>query len=86
MIRLRCNSNILLDIINFMSNHSYLKVALEAVKEADIVINKYYSKDIKTTLKSDLSPVTIADKESETIIRKIIKINNLVHINSIKFS
>ncbi|NCN87813.1 MAG: inositol monophosphatase [Candidatus Pacebacteria bacterium] len=56
-----------------MSNHSYLKVALEAVKEADIVINKYYSKDIKTTLKSDLSPVTIADKESETIIRKIIK-------------
>ena len=51
---------------------SYLSVALDAVREAEKVIRKYYSKDIRVTFKKDASPVTIADQEAEEIIKKII--------------
>jgi histidinol-phosphatase len=50
----------------------YLTVAIEAVKAAEKVIKKYYSKDIRFTLKSDQSPVTIADKEAEEVIKTVI--------------
>lgn len=62
-----------------MKKSLYLEVALKAVKEAEYIINKYYSNDIKVTLKPDQSPVTIADQESESIIRKIIKENYPEH-------
>jgi len=58
-----------------MQKLSYLEVALKAVKEAEAIINKYYSNDIKATLKPDQSPVTVADQEAESVIRKIIKDN-----------
>jgi histidinol-phosphatase len=61
--------------MSYMLNTPYLEVALKAVKEAENIINKYYSNDIEATLKPDQSPVTIADKESESVIRKIIKEN-----------
>ncbi|MEX2007608.1 MAG: inositol monophosphatase family protein [Candidatus Levyibacteriota bacterium] len=54
------------------SKSPYLTIALEAVKEAEKVIRKYYSKDTRATLKGDDSPVTIADQEAEEIIKKII--------------
>jgi len=50
----------------------YLTIAIKAVKEAEKVIKKYYSKDIRTSLKADASPVTIADQKAEEIIKKII--------------
>lgn len=50
----------------------YLTAALEAVKEAEKVIKKYYSKDIRSTLKPDQSPVTIADQEAEEVIKAVI--------------
>lgn len=53
-----------------MTHSPYLKTALEAVAEAEKIINKYYSEEIRATLKPDQSPVTIADKEAEQIIRK----------------
>jgi len=56
-----------------MSQSPYLKVALQAVKEAENIIKKYFSKEIRATLKADQTPVTIADQESEQIIRKYIR-------------
>jgi histidinol-phosphatase len=51
---------------------SFLDVALEAVQAAEHVIKKYYQQDIRATLKDDQSPVTIADKEAEEIIKQTI--------------
>lgn len=50
-----------------------LRVAIEAVKRAEKVILKYYSKDMKIAVKGDLSPVTKADIESEKEIIATIK-------------
>ena len=50
----------------------FLTVALDAVKTAEEVVKKYYSNDIRATLKKDCSPVTIADQEAEEVIKKII--------------
>lgn len=51
-----------------MSRH--LEVALEAVKAAELVIMKYYQTDVVVDTKADNSPVTIADREAEQIIRE----------------
>lgn len=48
----------------------YLEVALSAVKKAEEVILKYLEDDIVAELKDDLSPVTIADREAEEIIKR----------------
>src|SRR5688572_24501405 len=49
-----------------------LAVALQAVKEAEKVILKYLDQDIRSELKEDSSPVTVADREAEEIIKKVI--------------
>lgn len=54
------------------SQSPYLTTALEAVKQTEVVIRKYYQKEIESTLKSDNSPVTIADKEAERLIKEIV--------------
>lgn len=51
----------------------FLEVAIKATKEAEKIILKYYTKDIKANFKSDLSPVTKADVEAEKVIIKTIK-------------
>jgi len=56
-----------------MSHSPYLQVALQAVKEAEKIINQYYSNDIRLTLKPDQSPVTLADQEAEQVIRRVIQ-------------
>jgi histidinol-phosphatase len=58
-----------------MTLSPFLPVALKAVKAAEEVITKYYSEDLRATLKPDQSPVTIADQEAEQIIRKCIAEN-----------
>lgn len=50
----------------------YMEVALQAVKEAESVIYKYLDQDVRAELKADLSPVTVADKEAEEAIKRII--------------
>lgn len=50
----------------------YLDTALEAVRQAEEVILKYLDEDVRAELKEDDSPVTVADKEAEAIIKKII--------------
>ncbi|HSX09456.1 MAG TPA: inositol monophosphatase [Candidatus Saccharimonadales bacterium] len=54
---------------------TFLEVGLEAAKKAEAIIQYYASEKIRATLKKDQSPVTVADKEAEDIIIKIIKEN-----------
>lgn len=57
-----------------MENKSeFLKVGLEAVKKAEEIIKKYYfEQNLETSYKKNGSPVTIADKEAEKVIRETI--------------
>jgi len=50
----------------------YLTVALEAVKAAETPIFKYLDESVAVELKPDQSPVTIADREAEEIIKQTI--------------
>ena len=50
----------------------FLTVALEAAKNAEEVITAYYSDDIKVELKDDETPVTLADRGAEKVIRDTI--------------
>jgi 3'(2'), 5'-bisphosphate nucleotidase len=50
-----------------------IRHALEAALEASKVIMKYYDGEIEVELKEDQSPVTIADKEADKIIRKVLE-------------
>ena len=56
-----------------------LKVAIEAALSAGKILEKYFEKDILKELKEDTSIVTIADKESEQVIKKIISTNFPTH-------
>merc|ERR1712157_256330 len=48
-----------------------LSVAKQAAKAAEAVINQHYqSQSLVTEVKSDATPVTIADKASEQVIRQ----------------
>ncbi len=53
-----------------MSDASFLKVAIRAVKAAEDVIRHYYGQHPEVTLKDDSSPVTIADQEAERRIKQ----------------
>ena len=51
----------------------FLKVALEAAKNAEEIITAYYTDDMKVELKEDETPVTLADRGAEKVIRETIK-------------
>ncbi len=51
----------------------FLEVALEAAKNAEEVITAYYTDDMKVELKDDETPVTLADRGAEKVIRETIK-------------
>ena len=50
-----------------------LTVALEAARAATAVINRLYQRNLTVTLKSDRSPVTEADVQSEQAIRTVLE-------------
>lgn len=50
----------------------FLTTGLEAVKAAEEVILRYLKDGFTTEFKQDLSPVTIADKEAEHVIKQVI--------------
>jgi len=56
-----------------------LKVAIEAALEAGKILEKYFETEILREFKEDDSPVTLADRESEDIIKKIILENFPTH-------
>ncbi|WP_233544099.1 inositol monophosphatase family protein [Salinisphaera sp. Q1T1-3] len=47
----------------------YLEVAVEAARAAEAVINQYYHGEFEVERKADASPVTVADIESERVIK-----------------
>ena len=50
-----------------------LEVAKQAARDAETVIQSYYQQNsLETEVKRDQTPVTVADKEAELIIRKIL--------------
>ena len=52
----------------------FLNVALEAAKNAEEIITAYYTGDtMKVEMKADETPVTLADRGAEKIIRETIK-------------
>lgn len=50
----------------------FLSTAIEAAQAAAVVIRRYYQQNPAITIKSDKSPVTQADVETEQVIRKLI--------------
>lgn len=50
----------------------YIPVAIKAVKAAQGVILKYYQNELDVQTKEDQSPVTIADRQAEEIIKQTI--------------
>lgn len=50
----------------------YLQVALDAVKAAEQIITSYYRTEMNVTVKTDKTPVTIADQKAEEVIKNII--------------
>ena len=51
---------------------SFLSTAIEAAQAAADVILHYYEKNVEVQIKKDQTPVTVADVESEQVIREII--------------
>lgn len=49
-----------------------LEVAIQAALEAGKILEKYFETEILSEFKEDNTPVTMADRESEEIIKKII--------------
>lgn len=56
-----------------MDKSKFLLVAINAAKNAEGIIMKYYSENLTWQKKSDQSPVTIADTQAEKIIIETIK-------------
>jgi len=50
----------------------FLATAIDAANAAAVVIRRYYQQNIAITIKSDKSPVTQADVETEQVIRRLI--------------
>ena len=55
-----------------MEMSPFLKTAIQAARAAEAVIRKYYLGEFEVELKSDQSPVTVADVETEKTIKQII--------------
>lgn len=55
-----------------MEHSHFLATALQAARAGAEVIRRYYQRNLQVTLKSDKSPVTQADVETEQVIRKAI--------------
>ena len=55
-----------------MQTSEYLSVAIEAAREAESVVRYYHERQVEVMTMEDLSPVTIADVETEKKIKEII--------------
>lgn len=53
--------------------NDFLNIAIEAVRKAEEIILRHYKPNIEASLKTDETPVTIADTEAEKIIISIIR-------------
>lgn len=55
-----------------MQHSEFLKTAIEAAKAGEAVIRKYYRANFEIKIKEDMTPVTVADVETEQAIKEII--------------
>ena len=55
-----------------MSHNPFLDTALQAARAGEEVIRHYYDANVKVTMKSDYTPVTVADVETEQKIKQVI--------------
>ena len=55
-----------------MDTRTLLEFAVEACTEAGEITLQYFQKEVVVELKSDLSPVTVADKKTEERLRELI--------------
>jgi len=55
-----------------MPQSVFLRTALDAVRAAEAVINRYYQSNVAVELKADRTPVTVADVEAEQAIHEVI--------------
>jgi histidinol-phosphatase len=62
-----------------MPHSPFLATALDAARAAADVIRHYYQSNLAITIKADKSPVTVADVESEKVIRSIIEAKYPAH-------
>jgi histidinol-phosphatase len=56
-----------------MQQSAFLTTAIEAAKAGEAVIRHYYEKNIQVQIKEDLTPVTVADVETEQAIKAVIQ-------------
>ena len=56
-----------------MLQHSLLQTAIKAAQAGEEVIKHYYQGNIDVHLKTDKTPVTVADLETEKAISKILQ-------------
>jgi len=50
----------------------FLRAALQAAEQSAELIRNYYTGDFEVEIKADQTPVTVADREAEALIRKIV--------------
>lgn len=56
-----------------MKNKSkQLQTAIKAAKEGEKIIRKYYQSDLNINTKEDNTPFTMADKETEEVVREVL--------------
>lgn len=55
-----------------MRHSEFLAAALDAAHAAAEVVRHYYQSNLAVTLKADKSPVTVADVETEKVIRSVV--------------
>ncbi len=55
-----------------MSKNPFLSLAIEAARAGEEVIRHYYNSNLKLSMKQDQTPVTVADVETEQIIKQVI--------------
>lgn len=58
--------------MNAKNEKAWLEAALEAAQAAAAVIRRHYAAGVDVELKADDTPVTLADRESERVIRELL--------------
>ncbi len=58
---------------------SFIRVANEVVERSGSVIRSYFRQPLEIIHKGDMSPVTVADRETEIAMREVIKQNYPLH-------
>jgi histidinol-phosphatase len=64
-------NNLLKDI--GMSKSPFLQAAIAAIRAGEKVIKHYYQRHVEISLKTDRSPMTVADLETEQAIRAVLR-------------